>query len=111
MKLIILLISTLLFTQSYAQAPNTARLAVFETCMDELQGEITRGKKVMIKDFNLKIRQKDILVYGPYAVSDQYFKVDYVIFAPTPSSVTVEFELHYNGEGNCSEVRFHDYVY
>ena len=118
MKLKSLLIAAItLFTlNASAQAPQTSSVEVFKTCMDELQDEIKRVKKVMIKDFNLKIRQKDILVYGPYQISDQYFKVDYMIYAPNPSKVTAEFELYFNDadedeELTCSEVRFHDYVY
>lgn len=99
---------------SYAQAPAPAQLSFFQTCIDQLQAEMNRVKKVMIKDFNLKIRQKDILIYGPYQVGDQYFKVDYILFTPNPSKVTAEFELYYdeeNEEDRCSGVRFHDYVY
>lgn len=94
-----------------AQAPVLSELDTFKTCIDELQAEITYGKKVMIKDFKLKIRQKDILVYGPYNVSDQYFKIDYVLYTPKPSKITVEFDLSTDDDGSCAGVQFHDYVY
>lgn len=96
---------------SYSQAPEPTELEVFKTCVDELQSELTRVKKVMIKEFNLKIRQKDIFVYGPYQVGDQYFKADYVIFAPKPAKVTAEFSYGGGDEGNCTGVSFQDYVY
>lgn len=112
MKSLIVLFSIILSAQLMA-SPSVEDLAVFSTCTDKLDAGIRYGKKVIIKDFKLDIRQKDILAYGPYSVSDQYFKVDYVIFNANenPVKITAEFELSGGDEGQCDGVQFHDWVY
>ncbi len=113
MKLIISAFFVLMTMTSFAQSgsPSLEELKVFETCVDELDAEIRRVKKFIIEDFDLDIRQKVIFSYGPYQVSDQYFKIDFVIYGNQVGKIVGEFELAGGDEGQCSGVQFHDWVY